>query len=154
MEYADGTYAEAFDFRYLLAYSYYGSDTATFDDEATGGTSYAVRFAGYATWAKLFHPDFYSRTGGFAEVRAALSDDDDLVWLHDDPARVDHLVVPFPGSVDHAAAKARLSNDQRAIYVDDFHTLTATTSQSLVDDKDIDPAYEEDVTLVGDWNDA
>ena len=154
MEYADGTYAEAFDFRYLLAYSYDGSDTATFDDEATGGTSYAARFVANADWAKLFHPEFYSRTEGFAEVRAALSDDDDLVWLHDDPARVDHLVVPSPADADHAAAKARLSNDQRAIYVDDFHTLTATTSQSLVDDKDIDPAYEEDVTLVGDWNDA
>lgn len=151
MDYGDGTYAEAFDFRYLLGYSYYGSDKATLDDEATGGTSYAVRFAGYATWAKLFHPEFYSRTEGFAEVRAALSDGDDLAWLYDDPSRVDHLVVPFLGDVGHAPAKATLWNDQRAIYVDEYHTLTATTSQSFQDDEDVDAAYEDDVILVGDW---
>ena len=153
MGYADGTFAEAFDFRYVLSYSRYGSDTATLDDEALGGTSYAARFAGYATWTKLFHPEFYSRTEGFAEVRAALSDDD-LVWLYDDPARDDHLVVPFPGDLDHAAAKAKLSNAQRAIYVDDFHTLTATTSQNLVDDEDVDAAYEDDVVLDGNWAEA
>jgi len=155
MEYADGTYAEAFDFREMRGYSYYGSDRATLYDETSGGTSYAARFAGHATWTKLFHGDFfYSRTEGFAEVRAALSDGDDLAWLYDDPVRVDHLVVPFPGDVDHAAAKAKLWNDQRAIYVDDFHTLTATTTQSFVDDKHVDAAYEEDVNAEGQWAEA
>ncbi|MBL7134509.1 MAG: hypothetical protein ISS78_10460 [Phycisphaerae bacterium] len=153
MEYADGTYVEALDFRYALAYSENGGDdTATLYDETAGSTSYAARFWGYATWSKLYSgTSFYSKTEGFAEVRAALRGDDDLAWVYDDPTRVDHLVVPFPGP---AAAKAQLWNDQRAIYIDDFYELTATTSQSFVDDKDIDPAYEDDVILVGDCAEA
>ncbi len=154
MEYADGTYTEALDFRYVLGYSRWGSDTATLYDETSGGTSYAARFTANADWAKLFSGAFFSRTEGFAEVRAATGGDDDLAWVEDDPARVDHLLVAFPGDVDHAAAKAKFWNDQRAIYIDDFHTLTATTSQAFVDDKDIDPAYEDDLILEGNWADA
>ncbi|HUT92052.1 MAG TPA: Calx-beta domain-containing protein [Thermoguttaceae bacterium] len=154
MEYGNGAFAEALNFRYMYGYSRYGSDTATLYDETAGGTSYAARFAGYATWAKLYHGAFYSRTEGFAELRAAFTGGDDRVWLYDDPARVDHLVVPFPGDVDHAAAKAKFWNDHRAIYLDDFHTLTATTSEDFEDDKQIDPAYEDDVILSGDWADA
>jgi len=154
MEYADGRYAEALDFRYLLGYSRAGSDRAIFHDETSGGTSHAARFVANADWAKLFSGTFFSRTEGFAEVRAATSGDDDLAWLHDDPARVDHLVAPFPGNPGHNAAKASLSNDRRAIYIDDFHTLTASTCQSFVDDQEIDSAYEDDVILDGDWANA
>jgi len=155
MDYADGTFAEALDFRYMHGYSLHGTDTATLYDETSGGTSYAARFAGYPTWAKLFSgATFYSRTEGFAELRAATGGGDDLAWVYDDPSRVDHLIVPFLGDLDHAAAKAKLSNAQRAIYIDDFHTLTATTSQNFVDDKDVDPAYEDDVILDGNWAEA
>ena len=150
MEYADGTYAEALDFRYLLAYSRWGSDAATLYHETSGGTSYVASFVANAAWAKLFCGAFFSRTEGFAEVRAATSDDDH-VWLEADPARIDHLLVPFPGDLDHPAAKAKLWNDHRAIYVDDYHTLTATTTEDLVDDADVDPAYEDDVILNGNW---
>ncbi|HUT88211.1 MAG TPA: hypothetical protein VMY37_01830, partial [Thermoguttaceae bacterium] len=154
MNYADGTFAEAFDFRYMYGYSRNGSDTATLYDETAGGTSYAARFAGYATWGKIYHGAFYSRTEGFAELRAAFTGGDDRVWLHDDPTRVDHVVVRFPGDVDHAAAKAKLWNDRRVIYIDDFHTLTATTSEEFEDDKEIDPANVDDVILDGNWADA
>jgi len=153
MEYADGTYAEALDFRNVRSYSDYGSDTATFYDETAGGTSYAARFVANADWAKLFHGAFFSRTEGFAEVRAATSDDD-LVWLEADSTRVDHLLVTFPGDAGHAAAKAKRWTDQRAIYLDDFHTLTATTSEDFVDEKDVDSEYVDDVILEGNWADA
>jgi len=154
MEYADGSYAEAVDFRYVLSYSRDGSDTATFYDETSGGTSYAARFVANADWAKLFHGAFFSRTEGFAEVRAATSGGDDLAWLEDDPTRVDHLLVPFPGDLDHPAAKAKFWTDRRSIYIDDFHTLTATTSEDFVDEKDVDSAYVDDVILEGNWIDA
>ena len=153
MKYGDGAYAEALDFRYMLGYSREGSDTATLYDETAGGTSYAARFAGYATWAKLYHGAFYSRTEGFAELRAALGGNDDLAWLEDDPTRVDHLVVSQPNPFI-AAPQAKLWNDRRAIYIDYFHTLTATTSQDFVDDAHIHSAYEDDVILKGRWADA
>ena len=152
MEYAEGAIAEAVNFRYLLSYSRSGSDTATFYDETLGGTSHAARFVANADWAKLFSGTFFSRTEGFAEVQAATSDDD-LVWLEADPTRVDHLLVPFPGDGDHAAAKAKLWTDRRSIYIDDFHTLTATTSEDSVDEKDVDPTYL-DVILEGHWIEA
>jgi len=154
MEYADGAYAEAVDFRYVLSYSRDGTDTATFYDQTLSGTSYAARLVASADWAKLFHGAFYSRTEGFTTVRAALGGDDDLAWLHDDPTRVDHLLAPFPGDAGHAAAKAKLWTDRRAIYLDDFHTLTATTSENSVDEKDVDSAYVDDVILEGNWADS
>jgi len=153
MEYADGTYAEALDFRYALGYSRHGTDTATFHDETSAGTTYAARFVAGPDWAKLFDGAFYSRTEGFATVRAALAGDDDLAWLYDDPTRVDRLLVSFPGDAGHAAAKARWSTDNRAIYLDDFHTLTAITSEELVDEKDVDAEYVDDVILEGNWID-
>ena len=153
MEYADGTYAEALDFRNVRSYSRYGSDTATLYDETSGGTSHAARFVGNAAWAKLYDGAFYSRTEGFAEVRAVFWGGDDLAWVYDDPTRTDHLVVSHPNPFI-AAAQAKLWNDRRAIYVDYFHTLTATTSQDFVDDADIDPAYEDDVILTGNWADV
>jgi len=154
MEYADGTYAEALDFRYVLSYSRNGSDTATFYDEMSGGTSYAARFVANADWAKLFDAAFFSRTGGFTEVRVALGGDDDRAWLYDDPARVDHLVVPFPGDGDHDPAKAIFFNGQREIYVDDFLLLAVFTSEHYVDDESVDPAYSDEVFLYGYWGEA
>ena len=51
-------------------------------------------------------------------------------------------------------AKAKLWNVRRSIYIDDFHTLTATTSEDLIDDKDVDAAYTDVVVLEGNWADA
>ena len=151
MEYGDATFAEALDFRYMFGYSRYGSDTATLYDNTERGTSRAVAFQGHATWAKLYSSEIYCRTEGFAELRAALHGEDDLVWLFDDPERVDHLMVPFLGDGDHAPAKAKLSNDRRRIYVDDFHTLTAYTSGEFVDVQETDPEYLDQVILEGEW---
>jgi hypothetical protein len=151
MEYGDGTFVEALDFRYLYAYSRQGSDTATFHDETAGGTSYATRFQGRPTWAKLYTAELFSRTEGFAELRASLGGDDDLVYLFDDPARDDHLLVPFAGDADHDPAKAKFSSDRREIYIDDFALLYASTSQELNDEADIAPAHADEVILSGNW---
>jgi hypothetical protein len=150
MDFAGGTFAEAIGFRYMYGYSRSGSDRATLYDETAGGTSYPTRFGAYATWAKLYHGAFYSRTEGFAELRAALGDDNDLAWVYDDPTRDDHLVVPFSGDADHDPAKAKFSNDRRAIYVGDFLTLTAITAEDD-DDADVDDAYVDQVLLDGNW---
>ena len=163
MEYNVGTFVEALNFRYVHAYSGNGgSDTATlFDTTADGLTSFAAAFitailpdnrhysrlhsAGYG---------FYTRAVEFEDLRAALGGDDDYVRLYDDPALVDHLVVPFIGDPDHASAKAKFHNDKREIYIDDFYQLWAKTSQNYVDDKKIDPAYAAKVILNGYWADA
>ncbi|MFH1921090.1 MAG: hypothetical protein ABIP48_14570, partial [Planctomycetota bacterium] len=156
MTYEDGTVVRVDDYRYMHGYSRNGgSDTAILYDETAGGTSYATRFDGYATSARLFTAGygFYSRAVEFEEIRAALGGGDDHVKLFDDPARVDHLVVPFPGDLDHDPAKATFYNTNRRIYIDDFEWLWATTSQDFVDDKDIDPLYADDVILDGNWTD-
>lgn len=144
---------EQIDFRYVLSYSRFGSDTATLYDETADVTSYGARFVANADWAKLFCGAFYSRTEGFTVVRAATSGGDDLAWLYDDPERVDRLVVPST-IASLTPCKAELRNDHRTIYVDDFHTLTASTSQDFVDDQDVEAAYVDDVILEGRWADA
>jgi hypothetical protein len=107
-----------------------------------------------ATWGKFFTEGFYSRTEGFAELRAAFRGNDDLAWVFDDPTRDDHLVVPFPGDAGHAASKAKLFNDRRQIYIDDFLTLTAITTEDGDDDKDIEDEYVDQVILEGNWAEA
>jgi hypothetical protein len=153
----DKTFVEALNFRSMLGYSRAGSDTATLYDETATGTSYATHFYGYLTGqGKLFTDGFgfYSRADGFEELRAALSGNDDLVRLYDDPTRVDHLIVPFPGDANHDPAKAKFWNDQRAVYVGDFLALAAFTSQDSVDDQEVDPAYHDEVFLYGNWAEA
>jgi hypothetical protein len=154
MDYYDGTFAEAWDFRYMYGYSYHGPDTATLYDQATDGTGYALRFQGHATWSKLYTAGLYSYTEGFAELRAALTGDDDKVYLFDDPTRDDHLVVCFPVDAEHPDCTAKLSNDRRAIYVDDFLTLTAITAEEGDDDQDVHDDYIDQVILDGTWADA
>jgi hypothetical protein len=156
MEFGDGGFVEALNFRYMYGYSRNGSDTATLHDQTSGGTSYATRFYGYATWGRLFADGygFYSRTQGFDELRASLGGDDDLVLLYDDPTRVDHLIVPFSGDADHDPAKALWFNDRRKIYVDDFALLGAFTSQGSVDGQEVAPEYNDKVFLYGDWAEA
>jgi hypothetical protein len=102
----------------------------------------------------LYTPELYSRTEGFAELRASLTGGDDLAWLFDDPTRDDHLIVPFAGDGGHAAAKAKIWNDQQAIYIDDFLKLTAITGEDGDDDKDIHDDYIDQVILDGNWAEA
>lgn len=157
MEYGDGTIAEALNFRYMYGYSRNGSDTAILLDQTAGGTSYATHFYGYATGRGRQFTDgygFYSFADGFDGILAVLGGHDDLVRLYDDPARVDHLVIPFPGDGDHDPAKAVFFNGQRLICVDDFLLLAAFTSEDDVDDEEVDPAYTDEVLLYGDWAEA
>jgi hypothetical protein len=163
MKYGDGTFTEALNFRYMLGYAENGTDpdengldTATLYDETAAGTSYATHFCGYATWGRLFADSygFYSRTQDFDELHAVLGGEDDLVRLYDDPARVDHLMVTFPGDGDHDPCKARFSNDRRQIYIDDFLALAAFTCEQDVDECDVDEAYHDEVFLYGDWHES
>ena len=158
MTHEDGTVVEANDFSQLHAFAIYGGDdTATlYDTTADLATSYPTWLKGGYGESKLYNgpAGFFNRAVGFEEVRAALRGGDDRARLYDDPARADHLVVPFLGDVDYDPCKAKLHNDQRAIYLDDFLTLYAYTSQDFVDDEDVDPAYQDQVICDGNWADA
>ena len=152
MDFGAGTSIQLVDFRYVHAYSRAGGfDTATLSDETSSGTSYASSFFGEAASSKLYSDAFFSRAVEFEELRAALGGGDDQVRLYDDPARADHLQVPFPGDAGHAPAKARFHNENRVIYIDDFDWLWATTAGNLQDDEEVDPAYTDDVFLRGNW---
>jgi hypothetical protein len=104
--------------------------------------------------AELYRAALFSRTEGFAELRAGLHGNDDLAYLFDDPARDDHLIVPFPGDANHDPCKAKFWNDHRAICLDDFLALTAITSEHGDDDKDIHEDYLDQVFFYGDWSEA
>ena len=156
MTYEDGTVVQAENYRYTHAYSRNGGfDTATLFDQTIGGTSYVTEFHGDATSSRLFTAGngFFTRTVEFEKVRAALSDSDDRAYLFDDPALVDHLVVPFDGDFYNAPAKAKFFNSNRTIFIDGFLWLQAYTSQDFEDDKQIAPAYAAEVILLGNWAD-
>ena len=154
LTYADGAVVEAQNFRYLHAVARNGGlDTATLHDRTTTGTGYATTLLGYAN-SSLLYTGYHRglvRAWDFDQTRVALSGGDDGVRLYDDPARVDRLVVPFLGDGSHAAAKAKFSNDRRQLYIDDFASLWATTSEDHEDEAEIDAAYADEVILDGDW---
>ncbi|NQT12422.1 MAG: hypothetical protein HQ582_06730 [Planctomycetes bacterium] len=156
MNYGGGKVVVAEDYRYTHAYSGNGGfDTATLYDQTVGGTSYATEFRCDATSSKLFTAGygFFTRAVQFDELRAVLGGGNDQAFLFDDPALVDHLLVPFDGDFYDPPAKAKFFNSNRTIFIDDFFTLWAYTSQDFVDDKVIDPGYSGEVTLQGNWTD-
>ncbi len=90
---------------------------------------------------------------------------DDVYWSRPDHSRMEYPDGTFVEALDFrynygysrygtdAAAKGRFSNERRAIYLDDFLTLTAITSEVFGDEADVDEAYVDQVILVGDWTD-
>jgi hypothetical protein len=155
MTYADGTYVEAFDYRYLHGFSREGgSDKARVYDETVAGAGYATTFVGYVNSPVLYfgQNEPLVRAWDFEELRVSTDGVDDVAKVYDVPTLFDWLEVPYAGSSSHDPAEALLQTAYCNLFLDHFVWLKADTSDNYMDDALVDPAYADKVILEGNWN--